>query len=72
MGKKYYEVLGLPQNAPLPEIAKQFRVLALTYHPSRQQADQVASANFKLAQACEAYEVLSNGNILFPYGYDNR
>lgn len=49
MGKNYYEVLGVPQNAPLPEIAKQFRVLALTYHPSRQQADQVASANFKLA-----------------------
>jgi curved DNA-binding protein len=39
MGKNYYEVLGVPQNASLPEIAKHFRVLALTYHPSRQQAD---------------------------------
>jgi curved DNA-binding protein CbpA len=39
MGKNYYEVLGVPQNSSLPEIAKQFRVLALTYHPSRQEAD---------------------------------
>jgi curved DNA-binding protein CbpA len=33
MGKNYYEVLGVPQNAPLSDIAKQFRVFALTYHP---------------------------------------
>lgn len=35
MGKNYYEILGVPQNSSLPEIAKHFRVLALTYHPSR-------------------------------------
>ncbi len=69
MGKNYYEILGAPQNASLPEIAKRFRVLAITYHPQRQQADQVASANFKLAQACEAYEVLSNGNQFDFYSY---
>ena len=60
MGKNYYEILGVPQNAANPEIAKRFRVLALTHHPKRQQPEQVASGNFQLAQACEAYEVLSN------------
>jgi len=60
MGKNYYDILGVAQNASNPAIAKSFRVLALTYHPKHQQPDQLASANFKLAQACEAYEVLSN------------
>ena len=35
MGKNYYEILGVPLNASLPEITKHFRILALTYHPSR-------------------------------------
>ncbi len=61
MGKNYYEILGVPQNASNPDIAKRFRVLALTYHPQRQQPEQIGQANFKLAEACEAYEVLSNG-----------
>jgi molecular chaperone DnaJ len=65
MGKNYYEILGVAQNASNPDIAKRFRVLALTYHPKRQQPEQLASANFQLAQACEAYEVLSNGKLYF-------
>jgi DnaJ-class molecular chaperone len=36
MGKDYYVILGVSTSAPVPEIAKQFRVLALTYHPKRQ------------------------------------
>jgi DnaJ-class molecular chaperone len=36
MGKNYYEILGVAQNASNPDIAKRFRVLALTYHPKRQ------------------------------------
>lgn len=62
MGKNYYETLGIPQNASNPDIAKRFRILALTYHPQRQQPEQIGQSNFKLAEICEAYEVLSNGN----------
>lgn len=62
MGKNYYQVLGVDPQAPSSDIAKRFRVLALTYHPKKQaKAESVADANFKFAEVCEAYEVLSNG-----------
>lgn len=33
MGKNYYKTLGVSADASYQEIAKQFRVLAITYHP---------------------------------------
>jgi DnaJ-class molecular chaperone len=39
MGKNYYDILGVSQNASNLEIAKRFRLLALTYHPKRQQPE---------------------------------
>ena len=66
MGKDYYTVLGVSASAPYSDIAKHFRELALTYHPKRQSPENIGQANAKLAEICEAYEVLSNGNrILF-------
>ena len=63
MGKDYYEILGVTPSASSPDIAKHFRELALTYHPKRQTPDNIGSANSKLADICEAYEVLSNGTF---------
>jgi DnaJ-class molecular chaperone len=61
MGKNYYEILGVPPTAPSSQIASSFRVLALTYHPSKQtDPTQVAPSNYRFAEVCEAYEVLSN------------
>lgn len=72
MGKDYYQMLGVTPDAPSSDVAKSFRVLALTYHPAKHSAtpSQVAEANFKFAEVCEAYEVLSNGNLnthMFKY-----
>ena len=33
MGKNYYKTLSVSADASYQEIAKQFRVLAITYHP---------------------------------------
>ena len=61
MGKNYYEILGVAPMAAPSDIAAAFRVLALTYHPSKQtDPSKVASSNFRFAEVCEAYEVLSN------------
>lgn len=65
MGKDYYDILGVPTQASNPDIAKRFRVLALSFHPQRQTPEQIGQANFKLAEICEAYEVLSNRKFAF-------
>jgi curved DNA-binding protein len=56
--KDYYKILGINQTASAEEIKKQFRKLALKYHPDRNPGDAVAEAKFK--EISEAYEVLSD------------
>lgn len=56
--KDYYSVLGLKKNASAEEIKKQFRKLALKYHPDRNAGDRNAEARFK--EVSEAYEVLGD------------
>jgi molecular chaperone DnaJ len=58
MKRDYYEVLGVERGAPLDEIKKAYRQLALKYHPDRNQGDKQAEERFK--EAAEAYEVLGN------------
>ena len=58
MGKNYYKTLGVSAEASYQEIAKQFRVLAITYHPQKNPTN-MAQANFKFCEICEAFEVLS-------------
>jgi molecular chaperone DnaJ len=70
MGKNYYEIMGVSPKASNPEIAQRFRVLALTYHPKRQTPGNMAQSNFKLAEVCEAYEVLSNCKTLIKIKVD--
>lgn len=56
----YYETLNLHPTAPPSEIARRFRILALTHHPAKAAAAHTAQANWAFAGVCEAYEVLSN------------
>lgn len=54
--KKYYEVLGVTQDATPEEIHKAYRKLALQYHPDRNPGSKEAEELFKELQ--EAYELL--------------
>ena len=56
--KDYYAILGVSKTASADEIKKQFRKLALKYHPDRNQGNKAAEAKFK--EISEAYEVLSD------------
>src|SRR6185369_11236739 len=55
MSKNYYTILGVDKNATLQEIIKQYRKLALQYHPDRPSGNETM---FK--EVLEAYEVLSD------------
>src|SRR4051794_25304528 len=56
--RDYYEVLGLQRDAPLDEIKKAYRKLALKNHPDKNPGDSEAERRFK--EGAEAYEVLSD------------
>jgi curved DNA-binding protein len=56
--KDYYVILGVPKTAETIEIKKNFRQLALKYHPDRNQGNKAAEAKFK--EISEAYDVLSD------------
>lgn len=53
--KKYYNLLGLNENATLQEVRKKYRVLAMHYHPDKNPS---AEANAKFIQINEAYEII--------------
>ncbi|AYV80910.1 MAG: DnaJ domain protein [Harvfovirus sp.] len=52
----YYDVLGVTTEADIPEIKKQFRKLAITYHPDHK---ETGDASIFALVAC-AFECLSN------------
>ncbi|MEW6387135.1 MAG: molecular chaperone DnaJ [Thermodesulfobacteriota bacterium] len=54
----YYELLGLPRDAPPDDIKTAYRRLALKYHPDRNPGNREAEEQFKLVS--EAYQVLSD------------
>ncbi len=57
--RDYYEVLGVDRTASAEEIKKQYRKVAMQYHPDRNPGDKNAEDKFK--EAAEAYSVLSDG-----------
>lgn len=63
--KDYYAILGVSKTASPEEIKKQFRKLALKYHPDRNPGDKQAEAKFK--EISEAYEVLSDSEKRAKY-----
>src|SRR5476649_2796692 len=56
--RDYYDVLGVSRGADADEIKKAYRMMAIKYHPDKNQGDKDAEEHFK--EAAEAYEVLSN------------
>jgi len=56
--RDYYEILGVDRKAPLEDIKKEYRKLALKFHPDRNPGNKEAEEKFR--EATEAYEVLSN------------
>jgi len=55
----YYGVLSLNKSSSVADVTASFRKLALKHHPDRN-PDDMTTAQRKLDEICEAYEVLSN------------
>ncbi|MDX2361369.1 MAG: J domain-containing protein [Crocinitomicaceae bacterium] len=58
---KYYKILGLPNGASETAIRKRFRVLAMKYHPDKNQSPKAEGIFIELT---EAYEILMNKRSL--------
>ncbi len=54
--RDYYEVLGVERDADTDQVRKNYRRLAMQYHPDKNPDDKTAEEKFK--EATEAYEVL--------------
>ncbi|MDD2506232.1 MAG: molecular chaperone DnaJ [Candidatus Cloacimonetes bacterium] len=68
--RDYYEVLGVDKNADEATIKKNYRKLAMQYHPDKNPDNKEAEEKFK--EASEAYEVLSDKDkrqIYDQYGH---
>ena len=55
--RDYYEILSVGKSAPVDEIKKAYRKLALEYHPDR---NKTKEAEEKFKEINQAYEVLSD------------
>jgi len=55
--RDFYEVLGIPKDAPKDQIKEAYRKLAFQYHPDR---NKTAGAEEKFKEISEAYAVLSD------------
>ena len=69
--RDYYEILGVERNASEEEIKRNYRKLAMQYHPDRNPGNGKAEEMFK--EAAEAYEVLSDQekrDIYSRYGHE--
>lgn len=63
----YYKILEVSENEDISEIKKQYRKLAMKYHPDRNAGDERAAKKFR--EITEAYEVLSNEEKRKEYDY---
>lgn len=56
--KDYYGILNIKSSATLADIKKAYRLLALQYHPDKNNND--FNAQIRFAEIKEAYEILTN------------
>jgi len=63
--KDYYKILGVERKASADEIKRQYRKLALKYHPDKNPDDPSAESRFK--EINEAYEVLGDAQKRAKY-----
>jgi len=63
--KDYYQVLGVPRDAPPEDIKKAYRQLALRHHPDRNPGSKEDEEKFK--EAAEAYSVLADAEKRSAY-----
>ena len=54
----YYKILDIPENASEDDIKREYRKLAMKYHPDRNPENREAEERFK--KIGEAYEILGN------------
>lgn len=60
MKRDYYEILGVGREAPLDEIKKAYRKLAMQFHPDQNPGNKAAEEQFK--EAAEAYAILADAD----------
>lgn len=70
MGKNYYKILEVAENATEQEIKKAYRRLAKKYHPDLNPDDQEAEQKFR--EIAEAYETLSDENKRKNYDFQSQ
>ena len=63
--RDYYEILGVSRNASANEIKKQYRKVAIKYHPDKNPGNKQAEEKFK--KISEAYHVLSDSKRRSAY-----
>jgi len=66
MPNKYYEILGVSENATQAEIKKAYRKLALECHPDKNLNNQEESER-KFKELSEAYRILGNEELRKRY-----
>jgi curved DNA-binding protein CbpA len=68
MGKSFYEILGVPNNASQAQIQQVYRKLVMQNHPDRfKDLTEKAAAEARLKDITEAYNALSNGKLRMEY-----
>ena len=61
MGQNYYDLLGVSKNASTDEIKKQYKKMAMKYHPDRNKENK-EEAEKKFKEISNAYNVFSTRN----------
>ena len=67
----YYKLLNVDRHAPVDDIKRAYRKMAMKFHPDRNPGDVEAEQRFK--ESAEAYEVLSDSNkrqLYDRYGHE--